>query len=123
MTKEQAIQAFFSGFGIPAYEENAVPTDANLPYLTYTVETGSFGSPVSLDCQLFYRSTSWTEINAKKEQIAAAIGGQTGKLIPCNGGYIYLTHGTPFSNHLDDPSDAMIRRIAINISVAFYTAD
>ena len=33
--KWQTLQAFFEGFGRTAYDENTVPDDAALPYLTY----------------------------------------------------------------------------------------
>lgn len=44
MTKEAALYNFWSMFGITAYEENAVPSDAKFPYITYQVVTDSFGN-------------------------------------------------------------------------------
>ena len=35
MDKQQAIHGFWSSFGITAYDENSVPDDAELPYITY----------------------------------------------------------------------------------------
>ena len=37
MNKEQAIHFFWSQFGLPAYDENSVPDDAQMPYITYNV--------------------------------------------------------------------------------------
>jgi hypothetical protein len=39
MDKEQAIQNFWSQFGIPAYDENSVPDDLRYPFITYSVST------------------------------------------------------------------------------------
>lgn len=35
MTKGEALQKFFSGFGIAAYTATSVPEDAIFPWLTY----------------------------------------------------------------------------------------
>ena len=35
MTKAAAIYQFWNSFGLTAYEENSVPTDATFPYITY----------------------------------------------------------------------------------------
>ena len=43
--KTQALYNFFSGFELPAYEENTVPTGKNaptLPYITYATATSGF---------------------------------------------------------------------------------
>ena len=120
MTKGQAIQKFWEGFGLPAYDENTVPQDAQLPYITYGVVTDSFQNMVLLHGSLWYRSTSWKDISEKAEQIAAAIGyGYVIKKI--DGGYLYITKGTPFAQRMSD-EDSAIRRIYINLNAEFLTA-
>ena len=47
MTKAAAIYQFWSGFGLTAYEENTVPTDAAFPYITYQLVTDSFDREVA----------------------------------------------------------------------------
>ena len=37
MDKYQAINEFWNRFGVMAYDENTVPDDAELPYITYGV--------------------------------------------------------------------------------------
>lgn len=125
MTKEAALYKFFSLFGIPAYEENSVPTgDDNpaFPYLTYNVATGSFGDDIALYVNLWYRSTSWVEINAKTEEIASQVG-RGGRFINCDGGGIWLRRGIPFAQSMGDPEDDLIKRKYINITAEFLTAD
>lgn len=121
MDKAQAIHSFWSGFGLPAYDENSVPKTAQMPYITYNVAIGSIGAPVMLHSSLWYYSTSWTAISQKADQIAAAIG-YGHELVKLDDGYLYITKGTPFAQRMSDPADSNIRRIYINLAVEFLTA-
>ena len=47
MTKEQALYKFWISFGMQAYEENSVPSDATFPYITYQLVTDSIGTMFS----------------------------------------------------------------------------
>ena len=124
MTKAAALYNFWSGFGLPAYEETTVPTGDDapaFPYITYQVVTDSFGSEVPLSGSVWYRSESWLQINAKAEEISEYIG-RGGRLIPCDGGAIWLKRGQPFAQSMSDDADDMIRRKYINITAEFLTA-
>ena len=122
MTKAAAIYQFWSSFGLTAYEENTVPTDAAFPYVTYQLVTDSFDREVAATASLWYRSESWTGINAKTEEISQTIS-RGGKIIPCDGGSIWLKRGQPFSQNMGDESDDIIKRKYINITAEFMTAD
>lgn len=124
MTKAAALYNFWSGFGLPAYEETSVPTgdDApDFPYITYQVVTDSFGGDIALTASVWYRSESWLQINAKTEEIAGHIG-RGGRVIPCDGGAIWLKRGQPFAQSMGDEADDMIRRKYINLTAEFLTA-
>ena len=122
MTKAAAIYQFWSGFGLTAYEENTVPTDAVFPYVTYQLVTDSFDREVAATASLWYRGESWTAINAKTEEIARFIGGG-GCLLDCDGGFIWLKRGTPFAQNMGDESDDLIKRKYINVTVEYMTAN
>ena len=122
MTKAAAIYQFWSGFGLTAYEENTVPTDASFPYITYQLVADSFDSEIPLTASLWYRSESWTAINAKTEEISQKIS-RGGKIIPCDGGAIWLKRGQPFAQNMGDESDDLIKRKYLNITAEFITAD
>ena len=122
MTKAAAIYQFWSGFGLTAYEENTVPTDADLPYITYQFVTDSFDREIPLTASLWYRSESWTAINAKTEEISQKIS-RGGKIMPCDGGAIWLKRGQPFAQNMRDESDDLIKRKYLNITAEFITAD
>lgn len=122
MTKAAAIYQFWSSFGLTAYEENTVPTDADFPYITYQLVTDSFDREIPLTASIWYRSESWTEINAKTEEISHKIS-RGGKIISCDGGVIWLKRGQPFAQSMGDESDDLIKRKYINITAEFMTAD
>lgn len=126
MTKDKALYAFFSGFGVPAYPDNAVlnedgEPDVVLPYLTYTPVFDAWGGePVSLTVNLWYRTESEAIPNAKAQELADAIG-RGGINVPCDGGYIKIMRGTPWCQSLTDEADRFIKRRYINVTAVYYT--
>ena len=122
MTKASAIYQFWNSFGLTAYEENTVPHDAVFPYITYQLVTDSFDREIQLTTSILYRSESWTGINAKTEEISQRIS-RGGKIIPCDGGAIWLKRGQPFAQNMRDESDDLIKRKYLNITVEFMTTD
>ena len=122
MTKAAAIYQFWNSFGLTAYEENTVPHDAVFPYITYQLVTDSFGLEIQITASLWYRSESWTAINAKAEEISQTIS-RGGKIIPCDGGAIWMKRGQPFAQNMGDESDDLIKRKYLNITAEFITAD
>ena len=122
MTKAATIYQFWNSFGLTAYEENTVPTDAAFPYITYQLVTDSFDREIPLTASIWYRSESWAGINAKTEEISQTIS-RGGKIIPCDGGVIWLKRGQPFAQSMGDESDDLIKRKYLNITAEFMTAD
>lgn len=121
MTKGQAIQQFWQGFGLPAYDENTVPDDAVFPYITYPVQTDSIGTTLFLTASLWYKSYSWKEISEKAEQIAQAIVRLSPPAIEIDGGRLYITKGKPFAQRMREESNDAIRRITLNVNFEFLT--
>lgn len=122
MTKAAAIYQFWSSFGLTAYEENTVPDDAAFPYITYQLVTDSFDYEIPLTASIWYRSESWTAINAKTEEVSQKIS-RGGKFVPCDGGAIWLKRGQPFAQSMGDESDNLIKRKYLNITAEYMTAD
>ena len=125
MTKEAALYNFWSMFGLPAYEENSVPSGedgAEFPYITYQVATDSFGNNVSLTGSVWYRSTSWKEANAKAQEISNMLS-RGGVTISCDSGIVWLRRGVPFAQSMGDENDGLIKRKYLNITAEFMTAD
>ena len=122
--KTQALYNFFSGFELPAYEENAVPTGANaptLPYITYATATSGFDDNVQISASLWYKGYSWEGADRKAAEINAALA-HGGKMIPYTGGALWIRRGTPFAQHMADENDT-IRRIYLNLTAEYLSAE
>ena len=121
MTKEAALKQFFSGFDIAAYPSTAVPRDVVFPYLTYEVITSAFEEgDVALTVNLWYFTTQEGPPNAKARELSAAIG-RGGRLLPCDGGYIWLKRGAPWCQSLTDETSPTIKRRYINVTAEYLT--
>lgn len=117
--KYQALHNFYSGFGVPAYEENSVPENAKLPYITYEVITSELAAQnVALSCQIWDKSNSLKNINRLTESLSAAL--RNGAKLQCDDGYIMLYRGEPFAQ--TRPSgERTIKAKYINITADYIT--
>lgn len=123
MDKWQGLQTFWESFDIPAYDENTVPDEAVLPYITYQAAVGSFGDNVPLTASVWYHGLSWAEISQKVDEISRRLNGWT--LVKLSKGqYIYLHKNRDglFAQRMPD-ENTMIRRIRLSLSAEFFTAD
>ena len=126
MNKMQALHSFWSSFNIPAFDENSVPDEkeridlygAAFPYITYEVSCDDFGNKIASSASLWYRSSSWSEITAKEQEISTYIT-RGGRMIPYNDGAIWISKSTPWAQRMGDDSDNQIRRIVLNVEIEF----
>ena len=130
MTKEEALHAFWSFFGVPAVMESSVPDSKNplpFPYIAYEVATGDYDSgPVYLTGTIWDRNKdgySASDAMNRKAQAISSIIGRNGLYFQYDGGTMRITRGSPFTNYGGDPSDEAVRRCTINIVVEFWSTD
>ena len=117
MNAIQALNVFWSKFGLVAYDETAVPSDAQLPYLTYEAVNSDFNRPVVGTASLWYYDTSLADISEKTLQISHELG-LGGSVIPYDGGTIWIQKGTPFAQRMADPND-MVKRMVLNLQYEY----
>lgn len=121
MTKAAALHQFFSSFGMPAYAAASVPEDAVFPYLTYELITSAWeGGEVGLTVNLWFYTESEAIPNAKAQELSKSIG-LGGKVIPCDGGYIWLKRGSPWCQSLRDEASPTIKRRYLNVTAEYFT--
>lgn len=121
MTKEQVLHSFFNSFDIVGYRNTSVPDDVIFPYLTYAFPVSSFGEePVSGTVRLYYYTDSEAIPDAKAEEIRNDIG-MGGKILPCDGGYIWLKWGTPWCQSVFDDTDKTMKSRYLNITAEYLT--
>lgn len=118
MNKDQAVHAFWASFGLRAYEETHVEDGAQLPYITHEGAVDNFGTEIAQTASLWYRSTSWEDITAKRDEIAERIT-RGGVYVHYDGGAALIRRGSPFAQRMEDPTDDMVRRMIINYTVEF----
>ena len=121
--KSQALYNFWSGFGIPAIDEQSSYDTATMkllgidyPYITFESGVGEFIEEFDLSADLYYRSSTWAEIEAKAAEIAAAIS-YAGILVPYDGGAIWIKRGSPIYQRMSADNAFNIRRIHFTITV------
>lgn len=124
MTIEQAIHNFWSSFEWTAYDENSVPDNAKLPYITYSVNIGDITSgPVTTQASLWYRSMSWKEITEKSEEIRNHLG-IGGVMIEHDDGAIWIKRGNTFAQRSaagssESEQDSSTRRVVLTVDIEF----
>lgn len=117
--KWQTQDEFWNSFGIPAYDENTVPDEAVMPYITYGAVVSNFENPITLLASIWYRETSWKNISELADRIASYIG-KSYKAIKVDGGYMVLSLGAPFAQRMADEDDS-VRRMYLMVDTEFYT--
>lgn len=123
MDKFQVLQAFWESFGIPAYDENTIPSGderPEMPYITYDVIDSDFDHPVAMSASLWYYGTSWSQITTKMTEIETRIG-RGGTILPVDNGAVWIKKGSPFAQRMTGEND-MIRQIFINVEAEYFTA-
>lgn len=117
MDAEQAIHAFWSSFGLTAYDENSVPDDAQLPYITYSISFDSFDYAVGLSASIWYQTTSWQSPTEKIHEIEQAIK-NGGTMLPTDNGAVWIRKASPFYQRVGNV-DTSIKRVYINVTAEY----
>lgn len=127
MKKAQALYNFWSGFGIPAIDEQSSYDEETMkqlgidfPYITFESGVGDFVEEITLAADLYYRSTTWSAIETKAAEIAEAIG-YAGKLVSYDGGAIWIKRQSPIYQRMAADNDFNIRRIHFNVTAEFLS--
>lgn len=115
--KWMAIKNFWKRFNLPAYDENTLPDNISMPYITYESSTSDFDERIQLSASLWYYSTLWDEISQKASEIEELIGG--GYSEPYDNGRIWITKDYPFAQRMNEPGSDMTRRMVIHIVAEF----
>ena len=120
MTKDTAIYRFLSQL-MPFYSVSSVPNDVIFPYGTYELPMGALDSgPVSMTVNLWFHTESEAIPNAKAQELSEMIG-YGGKVLPCDGGYIWIKRGSPFSLSQSDAEKQEVKLRYINLTVEYLT--
>lgn len=109
-----ALYTFFSSFGLPAYEENSVPDDVALPYITYQVAIPDWRDSSSISASVWYMGNGYSEVNSKVDEISDKIG--DGYRQEAGNGCIWLNKETPFAQVVPTGNDN-VKVVTLNIGL------
>lgn len=121
MDRYEAQYSFWASFGVPAYEENSVPTGDEFPgypYITYEAVTGGFNADIFVNAYIWTRSSSWTLADFLADKIDSELK-HGGKLIPYDSGAIWVTAEDNFAQNMGDATDNMIKRKVLSVVLHF----
>lgn len=113
-TREAAIFQFLDSFSIPAYPATATTEQTELPYITYNLVIGDWDYPVSMEVDIWMRTESEAAINNKVREIERKLD----KVIPYDGGAVWITKGSPWAQAVPD-EDNTIKRRYLNFDLQF----
>ena len=101
MTRSEAIYQFFNrlvpykdGF-VEFYPATGVPSDVQFPYGTYENIAGDLNEVNTMTVNLYFYTSSEKTADDAAEVVFNALS--SGVVLRFDGGYIWLTRGTPFS--------------------------
>lgn len=118
MDKWQAQQEYWSGFGLDAYNELTVPSDAVMPYITYSPVNGSLNGTTISVANLWYKGRSWAYICQKTAEIEAMADRQ----IRIDGGAVKFRKPTSnYAQPMSEPTDENVRRMRLQVEVEFLS--
>lgn len=112
----KALHAFYSSFGLEAYTEDNVPDTAQLPYITYTLPQSELFTGAIHQARVWYEGNSNAQVNAKADEVLAAIG--QGVKLPAGRGYVCIYPGAPLAQM--QPADDNTRIVYINLELRSY---
>lgn len=109
-----------SSFGIDAYPTNSVPVGAEMPYIVYTLTTGSlYNGEQNITANLWCRTSSESEINAVVSDIENTIT-SGGMVVACDGGAVWVKRGNPWCQSVNT-EDTSLKCRYINFDVEYLT--
>lgn len=127
--KAQALYSFWNSFGWltideqSAYDEQTMKDLGNpSKYITFESATGSIGDVIPLTATLWHRSTSWATLEAMVKTISEKIG-LGGYVAKIDGGWLWIQREPTFARRMSDENKNDMRRMVLNITAEFTTAD
>lgn len=105
--------------GLPCFVEGDVPTGQLMPYATHRIPTGSWGDSNSVEVDVWCEHGHAEEADGYCAALREALT-LGGVMVPCDGGAVLLTRGTPFSQPM--PDERAERRY-VNVDIEYMTSD
>lgn len=109
-----AIYAFLSQIGLPVYPENGVPSDAVLPYMTWTPIQTNWDTDGLMPIRLWDRSENYKRLSEIADKLSQMIDDY--EILKTETGYIYLYRGDPWVQP-QPLQDTDVKVLYVNIGI------
>lgn len=124
LTKGSALSGWFERFaesrGLKAYADTSVPVNAETPYLTYTMVTGSIlDVEIPITVQLWYKTDSEAIPNSDAEALRRYL--VSNELIRCADGLIWMKPGEPWCQSRNYTESSRDKARVCNLVVEYLT--
>lgn len=123
----KALTAFWSSFGMPAYQQDQVPDGAPFPYVTFEVVQGEPLSQNVLTARAWYRAERGQSVNVQVAQfldeVKKAIPPQGVTLGTGNGFFSIYPNGAGFLSWEVDPASDEAQKIVsgrVSYQINYY---
>lgn len=113
----KALKTYFSSFGLPAYQQDSVPDDVDLPYITYPLKEPEWNQQTTFYVIVWYRSTGYQDLLTTVDAILADIG--EGRIINLEGGYLVLYPDSTLVQEYND-EDGKAKGMYISLAMNSY---
>ena len=119
----EALYAFWSQFGVPAYAEDMVPDDAKLPFIRYSVAKAPAMDATIMTAYNYHNARLMGNVERARlaDQIAEAIPEKGVKLQMNNGGFVVMYRNSDFQTPYKDPEDFNVIGVRTSVEVHFYS--
>lgn len=114
-----ALNAFFEGFGIPAWPENGVPVGEKPPYITVQLAEPAWDAAMPFYARVWFRGVTMDAIMAKVDEIGAAIG--EGVSLPTPTGCVWIHKGDSFAQRQSLAGDPTLLCVYLNMTIQALT--
>ena len=116
MTQEAAMTEFLGRTGLPVYAAGEVPAQPPAGYITLQFAGGLWGQTIAAEADLWLTDDGQTNINALSRRLLARLD-HGGCMLPCDGGALWVTAGSPAAAALTDSTGPNLRRRRVNLTV------
>ena len=118
MNEQEAFYAWLSSFKVPAYAEGSIPTNATLPYMTFSWAKAATFDTVGITVTAYARTRSQKKITNVCENVAKSLS-HGGVTLKCENGLLWLTSGSPQMQFFN--LEEGLKGCHININMQFLT--
>ena len=115
----RALHSFWNSFGISAYVEDNLPSDIQIPYITYTLNQPDWRDPSSIQARVWYKGTGYTALMTKVDEISNTIG--EGYSIKTDDGSVILLKDTNFIQIQPFIEESKLRVAYLNLIMYAHT--